>query len=75
MQLERHEAEKHFDEETWNFVCDLEEASQTDLEFFHDDGYSIRFDDCDGLFVGKGETLREAYADLTAQLDEFDQQG
>jgi hypothetical protein len=68
MKLDRDEAEEHFDEETWDFVCDLEEASQTDLEFFHDDKYRIRFDDCDGLFVGEGASLLEAYAELVSQI-------
>lgn len=68
MQLTRDEAEKHFDEETWDYVCDLEEASGTDLEFFQDDDYSIRFDDCDGLFIGRGTSLPSAYSDLVSKI-------
>jgi hypothetical protein len=43
-------------------------VSQTDLEFFYDEVYTIRFDDCDGLFIGEGASLPEAYTDLVTWL-------
>jgi hypothetical protein len=36
-----------------------------DLEFLHDDKYTIRFDA--GLIIGPGESLPSAYGDLVPQ--------